>query len=55
MRVTKAADACGGVGNAGELHGALRDRKHEGKAVGFWGKVWLKYSKVVSVDTSIIY
>ena len=55
MRVTEAADACGGVGNAGELHRALRDRKREGKAVRFWGKVWLKYSKVVSVDTSIIY
>ena len=49
--VTKAADACGGVGNAGELHGALRDRKCEGKAVGFWGKVWLKYFKVLKVDT----
>ena len=55
MRVTKAADACGGVGNAGELHGALRDRKREGETVEFWGKViWLKYSRVLSVDTSII-
>ena len=41
----KAVDAYSSVGNAGELHGALRDWKREGKAVRFWGKVWLKYSK----------
>ena len=51
MRVSEAADACSGVGNAGELHGALRDRKRKGKAVRFWGKVWLKYSEVLRVDT----
>jgi len=34
-RVSEATDACGSVGNVGKLHGALRDRKHEGNATGF--------------------
>ena len=33
MRVSKAADACGSVGNVGKLHGALRDRKREGETL----------------------
>ena len=31
MKGSEAADACGSVGNVGELHGALRDRKREGE------------------------
>ena len=33
MRGSKAADACDSVGNVGELHGALRDRKREGETL----------------------
>ena len=33
MRGSEAADACGSVGNVGELHGALRDRKHKGETL----------------------
>ena len=51
MRVSEAADACSSVRNVGKLHRALRDQKCEGNATGFWGKVWLRLSKVLKVDT----
>ena len=55
MRVKKAADACGSVGNKGELRRALRDQKHKGNTTGLsGGKFSLILSKVPSVDTSTI-
>ena len=33
MRGSEAKDVCGSVGNVGELHGALRDRKREGETL----------------------
>ena len=55
MRVRRVVDACGIVGNAGELHRALRDWKREGKALDSRESQALRFSKVLSVDTSIIY
>ena len=54
-RVSKAVDVCGSVGNAGKLHRALRDWKCEGKALDSRESQASKFSKVLSVDTSIIY
>ena len=48
MRVLEAADTCGGVRNAGKLHGALRDWKHEGNTLDSEGKSDSELSKVVS-------
>ena len=55
VRVRRVVDACGSVGNAGELHRALRDWKCEGKALDSRESQALRFSKVLSVDTSIIY
>ena len=38
MRVLKAMDACSSVKSMGELHSALRDRKHERNALDSEGK-----------------
>ena len=49
MRVMKATDMCSSVGDAGELHGALRDQKCEGKATGLSrGKFSLIYLRFYS-------
>ena len=55
MRVLKAMDACSSVKSMGELHSALRDRKHERNALDSEGKSDSKLSKVPSVDMSISY
>ena len=55
MRVRRVVDACGSVGNVGKLHRALRDWKCEGKALDSRESQASRFSKVLSVDTSIIY
>ena len=55
MRGSEAVDACGGVGNVGELHRALRDQKRERNTLDSERKSDSELSEVLSVDTSIIY